>query len=178
MRYVNEPHLHFQNSANIMLGIFFCAVHCFLEIQFRKVCVGYVCFNTSIFLSLLYGSGVQHHALRKRCPWVTSLANAARQLHILRTGISEILDILKLYFVILSMTLMLLLFCTDCGKIFKPENELLMNYIYFYDLIIQSLTPELYIDIIMKSNSPTTLSCPGVTIMNLANLFSFSLLQV
>ena len=84
----------------------------------------------------------------------------------------------KLHFVILSMTLMLLLFCTDCGEIFKPENELLMNYIYFYDLITQSLTPELYIDIIMKSNSPTTLSCPGVTIMNLANLFSFSLLQV
>ena len=89
MRYVNEPHLHFQNSANIMQGIFFCAVDCFLEIQFRKVCVGYVCFNTSIFLSLLYGSGVQHHALRKRCLWVTSLANAARQLNILRTGISE-----------------------------------------------------------------------------------------
>ena len=75
-------------------------------------------------------------------------------------------------------------FSTDCDENINVENEIFVNYISLSDLVTQIITPELCFNNIMKNNSPTTLSCPrresqgavsGVTIINVTNLFLFSL---
>ena len=42
-------------------------------------------------------------------------------------------------------------FCMDCGKHFKADNEVFVNYISLNDLITQSIMSELWFDYIINS---------------------------